>query len=108
MLEHTTGTREEWLASRKELLQREKEHIRQGDELARMRRELPWVRIPFNEATRASGGRPPMARPGAVTPTLPASSLFRTMPGSCPMAVRVIAQCLGRQRQTRRSSSAAQ
>jgi predicted dithiol-disulfide oxidoreductase (DUF899 family) len=40
-----TGTREEWLAARIELLQAEKEHTRRSDELARRRRELPWVRI---------------------------------------------------------------
>jgi predicted dithiol-disulfide oxidoreductase (DUF899 family) len=39
------GTREEWLAARQELLRAEKEHTRRGDELARMRRELPWVRV---------------------------------------------------------------
>jgi predicted dithiol-disulfide oxidoreductase (DUF899 family) len=43
--QHTTGTREEWLAARLELLDAEKEHTRRGDELARMRRELPWVPI---------------------------------------------------------------
>ena len=43
MTEHKIGTREEWLAARQELLQREKEHTRMGDELARQRRELPWV-----------------------------------------------------------------
>lgn len=45
MTTHRTGTREEWLAARRELLQREKEHTRWGDELARQRQELPWVRI---------------------------------------------------------------
>ena len=45
MTEHQVGSREEWLAARKELLTREKEHTRQADELARRRRELPWVRI---------------------------------------------------------------
>jgi predicted dithiol-disulfide oxidoreductase (DUF899 family) len=39
------GTREEWLAARRELLTAEKEHTRRGDELARQRRELPWVRV---------------------------------------------------------------
>jgi predicted dithiol-disulfide oxidoreductase (DUF899 family) len=39
------GTREEWLAARRELLAGEKEHTRRGDELARRRRELPWVRV---------------------------------------------------------------
>jgi predicted dithiol-disulfide oxidoreductase (DUF899 family) len=40
-----TGTREDWQAARDELLRREKEHTRMGDELARQRRELPWVRV---------------------------------------------------------------
>jgi predicted dithiol-disulfide oxidoreductase (DUF899 family) len=39
------GTREEWLAARRELLAAEKEHTRRGDALAQQRRELPWVRI---------------------------------------------------------------
>lgn len=45
MTTHETGTREEWLAARLELLEAEKEHTRRGDELARRRQELPWVRI---------------------------------------------------------------
>jgi predicted dithiol-disulfide oxidoreductase (DUF899 family) len=45
MTEHKVGTREEWQAARDELLRREKEHTRIGDELARARRELPWVRV---------------------------------------------------------------
>jgi predicted dithiol-disulfide oxidoreductase (DUF899 family) len=40
-----TGTREEWLAARLELLESEKELTRRSDELARRRQELPWVRI---------------------------------------------------------------
>jgi predicted dithiol-disulfide oxidoreductase (DUF899 family) len=45
MPEHRTATRDEWLVARKDLLQREKEHSRQGDELARQRQELPWVLV---------------------------------------------------------------
>jgi predicted dithiol-disulfide oxidoreductase (DUF899 family) len=45
MTEHATGTREEWLAARLELLAAEKELTRRGDELARQRQALPWVRI---------------------------------------------------------------
>jgi predicted dithiol-disulfide oxidoreductase (DUF899 family) len=41
----TTGTREEWLAARRELLVAEKEHMRGADALARRRQELPWVPI---------------------------------------------------------------
>jgi predicted dithiol-disulfide oxidoreductase (DUF899 family) len=45
MTKHTTGTRNEWLAARLELLKEEKELTRRGDELVRRRQELPWVRI---------------------------------------------------------------
>jgi predicted dithiol-disulfide oxidoreductase (DUF899 family) len=45
MTDHETVSREEWAAARDELLAREKEHTRLGDELARRRRELPWVRV---------------------------------------------------------------
>jgi predicted dithiol-disulfide oxidoreductase (DUF899 family) len=45
MTEHRVGTREEWLEASRELVAREKEHMRQGDDLARQRRDLPWVRI---------------------------------------------------------------
>jgi predicted dithiol-disulfide oxidoreductase (DUF899 family) len=42
---HETGTREEFEAARRELERREKEHTRLGDEIARQRRELPWVAV---------------------------------------------------------------
>src|ERR1035438_9239928 len=45
MTDHKVVSREEWRAARDELLQREKEHTRMADELARQRRELPWVAI---------------------------------------------------------------
>ncbi len=45
MIDHKVGTRQEWEAARDDLLQREKEHTRLGDELARQLRELPWVRV---------------------------------------------------------------
>ena len=45
MTDHQVVSREEWQATREELLKREKEHTRTGDVLARQRRELPWVAI---------------------------------------------------------------
>ena len=39
------GTREEWLAARTDLLEQEKELTRRSDDLARKRRELPWVPV---------------------------------------------------------------
>ena len=45
MTEHAVVSRREWQAARDKLTQREKTHTRAGDELARQRRELPWVMI---------------------------------------------------------------
>jgi len=45
MTTHQTGTREEWLAARNQLLAKEKELTRRGDQLAAERRGLPWVPI---------------------------------------------------------------
>ena len=45
MTDHQVVSRAEWQAARDELLLREKEHTRMADELARQRRELPWVAI---------------------------------------------------------------
>jgi predicted dithiol-disulfide oxidoreductase (DUF899 family) len=45
MTDHRIGSREEWQAAREDLLRREKEHTRMADELARQRRELPWVPV---------------------------------------------------------------
>jgi predicted dithiol-disulfide oxidoreductase (DUF899 family) len=42
---HATGTREQWLVARLELLEAEKELTRRSDELARRRQELPWVPV---------------------------------------------------------------
>jgi predicted dithiol-disulfide oxidoreductase (DUF899 family) len=45
MTRHATGTREEWLAARLELLEAEKALTRRSDEVARLRQALPWVPI---------------------------------------------------------------
>jgi len=45
MTDHKTGTHEEWVAARLQLLEAEKALTRRGDELAALRQELPWVRI---------------------------------------------------------------
>ena len=52
MPNHKTGTREEWQAAREELLRREKEHTRMADELARQRRELPWVPVEMSTGSQ--------------------------------------------------------
>jgi predicted dithiol-disulfide oxidoreductase (DUF899 family) len=45
MTNHEVGTQEQWQAAREELLAEEKELTRRSDELARKRRELPWVPV---------------------------------------------------------------
>jgi predicted dithiol-disulfide oxidoreductase (DUF899 family) len=42
---HRTVSRQEWQTAREELLAEEKEHTHRSDELARKRRELPWLRV---------------------------------------------------------------
>jgi predicted dithiol-disulfide oxidoreductase (DUF899 family) len=61
MTDHKTGTREEWLAARLELLDAEKEQTRRSDELARRRQELPWVRIDKEYAFDTDEGRASLA-----------------------------------------------
>jgi predicted dithiol-disulfide oxidoreductase (DUF899 family) len=43
--DHRVGTRDEWRAARLELLEAEKALTRRGDEVARQRHQLPWVRV---------------------------------------------------------------
>jgi predicted dithiol-disulfide oxidoreductase (DUF899 family) len=45
MTDHKIVGCQEWEAAREALLQREKEHTRVADELARQRRALPWVAV---------------------------------------------------------------
>jgi predicted dithiol-disulfide oxidoreductase (DUF899 family) len=45
MTDHKIVDPEQWQTARAELLEREKAHTRMGDELARQRRELPWVQV---------------------------------------------------------------
>ena len=61
MTDHKIGTRDEWLAAREKLLVREKEHTRLGDELARARRELPWVPVEKEYRFDTDGGEKPLS-----------------------------------------------
>jgi Bacterial protein of unknown function (DUF899) len=45
MTDHTIVGPKQWQAAREALLQREKAHTQMGDELARQRRQLPWVAV---------------------------------------------------------------
>ena len=61
MTKHRTGTREEWLAARLDLLEAEKALTRQSDELARRRQALPWVRIDKEYQFETDGGSASLA-----------------------------------------------
>jgi predicted dithiol-disulfide oxidoreductase (DUF899 family) len=56
MAEHEVATHEEWQARRSELLEEEKELTRRNDELARKRRELPWVAVEKEYEFETDGG----------------------------------------------------
>jgi predicted dithiol-disulfide oxidoreductase (DUF899 family) len=58
---HKTGTREQWLAARLELLKEEKELTRRSDEVARHRQDLPWVRIDKEYRFDTDGGAATLA-----------------------------------------------
>lgn len=59
---HRTGTRQQWLAARLELLKAEKELTRRNDEIARQRQALPWVRIDKDYRFETEEGTVPLAR----------------------------------------------
>ena len=61
MTEHRIGTQEEWKAERDKLLKEEKELTRRGDELARKRRELPWVPVEKDYRFETEGGEKSLA-----------------------------------------------
>jgi predicted dithiol-disulfide oxidoreductase (DUF899 family) len=61
MTDHKTATHEEWLAAREKLLEREKELTRMSDQLARQRRELPWVPVEKEYSFETVGGTKSLA-----------------------------------------------
>ncbi|MEV7526691.1 DUF899 domain-containing protein [Streptomyces sp. NPDC091371] len=61
MPEHKVGTQEEFEAARQELLVEEKKLTRRGDELARKRRELPWVPVDKDYRFETEKGTKPLA-----------------------------------------------
>jgi predicted dithiol-disulfide oxidoreductase (DUF899 family) len=60
-ISHTVVSEEKWLSARKELLQKEKEFTRQRDEISRLRRELPWVKVDNNYVFDGPNGKERLA-----------------------------------------------
>ena len=72
-MRHMTVTRDDWLEARRDLLAAEKDLTRRSDQVAQLRRQLPWVRVDKNTSSRArrSAGarrsvRGPPPAPGAA------------------------------------------
>ena len=61
MTDHEVVDRQAWQVASEELLQREKEHTRMADELARQRRDLPWVAVEKEYSFDADDGRRTLA-----------------------------------------------
>jgi predicted dithiol-disulfide oxidoreductase (DUF899 family) len=62
LMTHAIVGHDEWQAARAALLEREKAHTRLGDELARQRRELPWVRIEKEYLLQTAAGPQTLAQ----------------------------------------------
>jgi predicted dithiol-disulfide oxidoreductase (DUF899 family) len=56
MTDHKIVNHDEWTAARNELLALEKQHTRRGDELARLRQDLPWVRVDKDYTFKTAAG----------------------------------------------------
>jgi predicted dithiol-disulfide oxidoreductase (DUF899 family) len=61
MPQHKVGTQEEFDTAREELLAEEKELTRRSDELARKRRELPWVPVEKDYSFETEAGTKSLA-----------------------------------------------
>jgi predicted dithiol-disulfide oxidoreductase (DUF899 family) len=61
MTNREVGTQEEWQAARDELLKEEKELTRRNDELARKRRDLPWVPVEKDYSFETEAGTKSLA-----------------------------------------------
>ncbi len=60
-MEHKVVSHEEWLAARQELLEKEKAFTRQGDEMSRLQRELPWEGVTKEYVFDGPNGRETLA-----------------------------------------------
>jgi len=61
MQPHRIVSQDQWLAARKALLAKEKEHTRARDALSRQRRELPWVKVEKPYVFEGPGGKETLA-----------------------------------------------
>ena len=60
-MQHTIVSQAEWLTARQALLAKEKEFTKARDEIARQRRELPWVKVDKNYVFDTPEGKQTLA-----------------------------------------------
>src|SRR5215470_16052850 len=60
-MNHPIVSHEQWLAARRELLEKEKQFTRLGDELSRQVRELPWEAVTKDYLFDGPDGRETLA-----------------------------------------------
>jgi predicted dithiol-disulfide oxidoreductase (DUF899 family) len=56
MTPHVTSSHDQWLEARRDLLAAEKNLTRRSDEVARLRRQMPWVRVEKNYVFEGTDG----------------------------------------------------
>ncbi len=61
MISHQIVTHDEWIASRRRFLVKEKDFTRLRDELSRERRELPWERVEKDYVFESANGKQTLA-----------------------------------------------
>src|SRR3954470_10189363 len=61
MTTHTIATPDAWLEARRDLLAAEKDLTRRSDQVARLRRQLPWVRVDREYTFEGPEGRQRLA-----------------------------------------------
>ena len=78
--DHPVVSHEEWLAARRALLEKEKAFTRQGDEMSRLQRDLPWERVTKEYVFEGPTARrrSPISSPGAVSSSCITSCSIRT------------------------------
>jgi predicted dithiol-disulfide oxidoreductase (DUF899 family) len=61
IMNHPVVSHDEWLAARRALLEKEKAFTRQGDEMSRLQRELPWERVTKEYVFEGPAGKETLA-----------------------------------------------
>jgi len=61
IVDHPVVSHDEWLAARRALLEKEKAFTRQGEEMSRLQRDLPWERVTKDYVFEGPAGKESLA-----------------------------------------------